>query len=89
MASLTAGDVSELVAGQFGDQTRHRHQPVTEEATVLGQIQRRRLWGAFGIKFMDPPAQPVDRGCALGDKDFPAIDQQFQFTRNLIMRGDR
>lgn len=51
-----AGDVSELVAGQFSDQARYCHQPVSEQPTVLGQIQRSGLGGALGIKLMDPPA---------------------------------
>jgi hypothetical protein len=34
-----ADDVSELVARQFGQQARHRGQPVTKEATMLGQVQ--------------------------------------------------
>ena len=38
---------------------------------------------------MNPPTQPVDRRRPLRDKDFPAIHQQLELPRHLIMGGDR
>ena len=83
------GDVSELIAGQLGDQTGQGRQPGAQQFTVFGAIQRGRDGGTLGIEFMNPPTQPVDRRSPLRHKDFPPIHQQLEFTGHLVMGSDR
>jgi hypothetical protein len=74
------GDVGQLVTGKLSDQPRLGHQPLPQQIAVLSQVERTRLGGAFGIEFMHPPQQAVDRRCALRNKVFATIHQELELA---------
>ena len=75
-----AGDVGQLVTGQFSDQSGLGRQPVAQKSAVLSQVQLARLGCAFGIEFMHPPQQPANHRSTLPDKIFTTINEQLEFS---------
>ena len=67
------GDVVQFVAGQLGDQPLLGREPLSQlVASFLDSPVPRG--GVAGVEVVDADQQPVDRGGALVDQGFPAVD---------------